>query len=74
MKLSAYIKQLQAIEKQYGNLNVVYACDEEGNSYDTVGYSPTVGNFDSKAFSDEAFTDKESAEDEGLPINAICIN
>ena len=24
MKLSAYIKQLQAIEKQYGNLNVVY--------------------------------------------------
>lgn len=74
MKLREYIEKLQSIEKKHGNLFVVYAFDEEGNGHDTIGFSPSVGNYDSKAFIDECFTDEDDAKEEGLPINAICIN
>lgn len=43
MKLSAYIKHLQELESQgYGDLFVITASDDEGNSYHKCTYEPSV--------------------------------
>lgn len=44
MKLADYIKALQAIKKQHGNLDCFYSCDDEGNGYNEIVYSPSVHN------------------------------
>ena len=66
MKLSSYIKCLQIALEEYGDHEVIYASDAEGNSYDLVYYSPTAGRYENREF------DTESIEKEH--INAICIN
>lgn len=40
MKLDEYIKALQRIQENYGNLELIYAKDDEGNGYNRVGYLP----------------------------------
>lgn len=41
MKLSEYIKELQELEAQgYGEFELIYSSDSEGNNYHKVGYSP----------------------------------
>lgn len=70
MKLKNYIKKLQKIEKEYGgDLTVIYAVDDEGNSYDEINYSPGVGQF---AHGDE-YRPKDHFENDE-EINAVCIN
>ena len=40
MRLEEYIKQLQQIQATYGNLELIYAKDDEGNGYNKVNYLP----------------------------------
>lgn len=43
MKLNEYIKNLQALEaKGYGELEVIYAVDDEGNAYHSVWSEPDL--------------------------------
>jgi len=42
VKLKHYIKALQAIAKNHPNIDVAYASDDEGNSFDYVQYNPAV--------------------------------
>lgn len=42
MRLKSYIKYLQSLEKKVGNVELIYATDDEGNWFHTVGYSPSI--------------------------------
>jgi hypothetical protein len=42
MKLSEYINGLQKFLAKHGDLEVYYSSDDEGNSYQTVGYAGTL--------------------------------
>lgn len=42
MKLKEYIKSLKNLEKQYGEAELIYSIDEEGNGFDYVYFSPSV--------------------------------
>lgn len=64
MTLTTYIKLLQEIQKEYGNLNVIYSSDTEGNSFDEVFIEPSVGNYNNNT--NEFDTDG--------PPNSVCIN
>lgn len=68
MKLKDYILHLQKIAKNHPDLEVVYSADNEGNSYNTVVFSPAVGEFDGDTFtfSAEVVGNKKP--------NAVCIN
>jgi uncharacterized protein YkuJ len=68
MRIRAFITHLEAIAKEYGeNLDCVYSTDDEGNGFNLVYYSPTIGYFDG-----EDFDTKETREIDS--INAVCIN
>lgn len=64
MKLDEYIKVLQDLKKKYGNLELVYSSDEEGNSFNKLFYAPSAGELDE----DENFNSESEVK------NAICIN
>jgi hypothetical protein len=58
-----------------GNLDVVYAADDEGNGYGKVHYTPTLGFFDHGEFTaDSSFEEHQEDYGEELIANAICIN
>ena len=73
MRLEDHIANLQKVLKEHGNLNVIYAIDEEGNDYNYVEFKPTVGCYsnDDGEFMCEA---EIEAEDNGVIINAVVIN
>lgn len=64
------ITDLEAIKEEHGDLNLVYSRDEEGNSFDYVYFSPSVGHFADRDFSTYEFMD----EGDDRPVNAVCIN
>ena len=41
MKLSNFIRGLQIVKKEHGDLDVIYSSDDEGNSYGQIYFSPT---------------------------------
>lgn len=41
MKIKTYIKKLQKLAEKYPNAKLIYACDDEGNSFDEVRWSPS---------------------------------
>ena len=71
MKLSQYIKKLQAIEKKYPDINVVFAADEEGNSFHELTFTPSVGDFNGSDFINDDGTEEFTNNYE---INAVCLN
>ena len=71
--LQEYIKELQKMNRKHKNLVVVYSCDDEGNSYDTVVYSPSVGSHRDRQFHAYNPDDPENECDKD-DINAVCLN
>jgi len=47
MKLNDHIKALQKIQETYGNLDLIYAKDDEGNAYSEVKYLPVMVYYNS---------------------------
>lgn len=66
MTLKEYINNLQKIANEFPDLKVVYSCDEEGNKFSPVFYSPVVGEFKNG--------DEFNTEYSGDKPNAICVN
>ncbi|MBL0732228.1 MAG: hypothetical protein JJW03_05175 [Desulfosarcina sp.] len=67
MKLKEYaenINKLLSERPETADFDVVTSCDDEGNEYNIVSYTPTVGTFD------------ETEHDfiEGGQVNAVCVN
>jgi len=82
LKLKEYVDNLVKIlenNPEYGELDVVYSKDDEGNGFQKVSYTPAVGNHDGEwcgdftAFNDSPDVDPEDTCDKE-DINAICIN
>ena len=68
MKLREYIVKLLIIQAKYGgSLKIIYASDEEGNSFNEIFYNPTVGNF-------KDGYDFETNPEDKSKINVVCIN
>ena len=68
MKLSEYIVRLNEIAKEHPDFEVVYAVDEEGNSFCPVFYLPCVGEFKNGEFKTEANLQNKDK------VNAVCLN
>ena len=64
MKASELIINLQKLIEEHGDLDVIYAKDDEGNGYSEVYYNPSVGMYSCNEF------DTTSEEQN----NAFCIN
>lgn len=61
--LKTLISELQLLYKCHGDLPVIYAKDDEGNSYDAVLFKPTV------------FLERTELENVALGVDkAVCIN
>ena len=69
MKISKLIENLQAIQKEFGDLDCIYAKDDEGNGFNYISYNPSVGEYDSKGR--EFYQDDEEYE---ITVNAVCVN
>lgn len=80
MKLSEYIKNLEEALKQFGDHEVIYSIDDEGNSYQKVYFSPSFGFVEGIERNDrvnEFINNEEDLEEYGIKkedFNAICIN
>jgi len=65
MKLKEWLDNLNAMvakDPSILELDAITASDDEGNSYNDVNYTPSVGNFDGLDFGDE------------VVVNSICLN
>jgi len=79
MKLSEYVECLNELIKKnpkVADYDVISTIDDEGNGYNKVHYTPSIGRYESYnefiSFDDaEAFEDNEWTEDD---CNAVCIN
>lgn len=76
MKLSKYILLLQEIAERYGDLDVVYSKDDEGNDFNTVNYEPSVGRYDK--YEREFYPYQEEGDEFSISdikdCNAVCVN
>lgn len=45
MKLSGYIQDLKELLEEEGDLDLIYGCDDEGNRYDPVVHTPSIGMY-----------------------------
>ncbi len=69
MKLSEYIEGCQKILEEYGDLDVIYAIDDEGNDFNLVHHTPSVGKYEHHEFTPEEYFDDDSET-----VNSVCIN
>ena len=70
MKATKFIKELQELVDKYGDLELVYAKDDEGNGFSKLSFGPTPGIYHDR---DHEFSEiDETEEDTGA--NAICVN
>lgn len=82
MRLEAYIDALTELTTKRPELldaKVVFAVDDEGNRFEPVHYSPSVGYHDSFDFCEEGSEDWEYEEEdsdgsEWFKVNSVCIN
>lgn len=80
MKLKEFLENINKMVSENPailELDVVNAIDDEGNGYEKVYYSPSLGFYDSadKEFtSKDQFAELEASGYEDLEINSICIN
>ena len=81
MKLKEYAKLINKLAEEYPDALVVYASDDEGNSFQKVNHAGTVGFFSGNHHGD--FIDLGSVEENadndfedyvGKKPNAVCIN
>lgn len=63
MKLSTYIKHLQKALKAHWDINIAYASDDEGNSYQWIQFEPTLFYVD-KNKKDDDYLDLIQADDD----------
>jgi hypothetical protein len=75
MKLSEYFNQLKdfiELHPECLDMDVVYSCDDEGNSYQKVYYGPSVGILEDTDFICEDQLEDWDRDLEDL--NSVCIN
>lgn len=71
MKAKEYLRKLKELVELYGNLELVYSHDDEGNCYQKVVYNPSVGIFEGDFYGEFYHPDDLG---ENKEPNCICIN
>ena len=71
MKLSEYIKRLQELKKEHGNVEVIYSMDDEGNGFQKVHYHPTAGIFEPDRLGRGEFMTPDMTDKK---VNVVCVN
>jgi len=74
MKLKEFIDNLNKLiadDPEVLNLDVIFSIDDEGNGFNHINFSPSIGVFDDEGNGD--FIDEPGNHDK-KDINAICIN
>lgn len=72
MKLRDYMDVLQKImENGGGDLEVIYAIDDEGNAFHSVFYAPSAGCYEKDYFIGVNDVD---FDDNMHEVNSVCIN
>lgn len=78
MTLSEYIKHLQKLEDDYGDLKVIYSKDDEGNEYQDIEFRPSLGfiDFDEGRYGRYEYCDFNLEDDEDIEFipNVVCVN
>ena len=82
MNLKEYIKNLSKLLEEHpeaAEFEVVTACDDEGNGFNRVYYTPSIGCYDAddKEFQSIASMLEDLADgerDEISESNAVCVN
>jgi hypothetical protein len=78
MKLKEYFKKLQNIIKKYPEsleYEVIMSSDDEGNNFQIVNYSPSLGNFKGEYNGDwTPLSEEKFFKEQNLKVNAVCIN
>jgi hypothetical protein len=65
------IDELFATRPELRDTQVIYSRDDEGNGFDPIIFTPSVGNYDGDSRGE--FVD-EKGERGNRTINAVCIN
>lgn len=81
MKLKSYIEDLKRLEKKIGNVELIYATDDEGNCFNIVNYAPGI-KYVSQDDLDNGYIDGMDVYDDATNINnsnnsavaVVCIN
>jgi hypothetical protein len=68
MLLSDFIEECQELLKEYGDHELVYSIDDEGNAFNRIHYGPTVGNY-----TDGEWCPRSNFEGDKI-VNAVCVN
>ena len=68
MKLTTYIEHLRKLEETHPDVEVVYACDEEGNRFSEVYFVPSLGCLEGDEFENYKDLDDKSK------TNVVCLN
>ena len=63
MKLREYIKKLKEIEREHGDIDLVYSIDDEGNDFRMINYEHSPG-----FYLDGEYTQGTS------DTNCVCVN
>ena len=71
MQLKEYIEKLQELYLEHGDLELVYAVDDEGNYYDKVSYDPGIINMCGEDRISEEDIEEYSSEE---IKQCVCIN
>lgn len=85
MKLKDVLKQLQELieeRPEVAEYEAVYSRDDEGNGYQTVYWTATVGHHDGEYhgefYAEEHLNPEDMGDDDfdanEYPLNAVCIN
>jgi hypothetical protein len=72
MKLGQFIQALQRLLELYGDQQVIYSSDADGNNFSTMDFAPTEGFYDNEE-GDFYPTSSEDFDDE-MRVNAVCVN
>lgn len=81
MKLKSYIEDLKRLEKKIGNVELIYATDDEGNCFNIVNYAPGI-KYVSQDDLDNGYIDGMDVYDDATNVNnsnksavaVVCIN
>lgn len=78
MKLKEYIKRLQKLEKEVGDVELIYATDEEGNWFYEVDFAPSIKrvykeDLDKGSIDGLNIYDYDDTNEEG-DTTVVCIN
>ena len=69
MKLKDYAEKLSKLAERCPDVEVIYSGDDEGNDFQAVSYSPTLGFYEKGEFRSYDPDNKDT-----VTINAVCLN